>query len=491
MPTVSALHRPVVLSLLACASLAGCLVGPNYRRPATPISLTYKEAAGWAPIHPSDAADRKDWWTVFNDPTLNELERRVAASNQTLAAAEAAYRQARALVSEQRAALFPTITLNGSATVASGNSGGTTVISGTNGGTTSGGTTAVTTTGNRTTYQIGAGASWAPDLWGAVRRAIENAKATAQSDEALVANARLSAQMELAVDYIQLRQLDQEKRLYDTTVASYARSLAVTQNKYKVGVAARSDVLTAESQLASAQATDEDLAQQRAKSEHAIAILAGQTPASLTLPSAAWTLQPPDIPAGVPSALLQRRPDVASSERLAAAANAAIGIQVAAYYPNLTLSAEGGAASSALSKLFNASNTFWSLGASVAETVFDAGLRKARVAAARAAYDQAVANYRQTTLTAFGQVEDNMAAQRVLIAEQVYTRRSSGAATQNVTITLNEYRAGTVDYTTVATAQATALNAQNGELALEAMRLSTAVDLIAALGGGWTAADLR
>jgi NodT family efflux transporter outer membrane factor (OMF) lipoprotein len=462
------------LCVLACGIASACMVGPNYHRPAAPTSPTYKEAQGWAPAHPSDAADRTDWWTAFGDPTLNDLEKRVEISNQNLAASEAAYRQAVALVAEQRATLFPTVSLNGSVTV-------------THGGFSNG--TGTTIGGNATTssYNVGAGASWAPDLWGGIRRSIQNAKANAQASDAQLADARLSAQMELATDYITLRQLDEEKRILDATVAAYAKSLAVTQNKYKAGVAAKSDVLTAETQLASTQASDADLEQQRAKSEHAIALLVGQTPASLTLPPAKWALQLPEIPAEVPSTLLQRRPDIASAERLAAAASAAIGVQVATYFPSLTLSAQGGLGGSGLGQLINASNPFWTLGATAAETIFDAGARHARVQAAKAAYDQAVANYRETVLTAFGQVEDNLAAQRVLGGEQVLTKRATDAAVANEAITLNEYRAGTVDYTTVATAQAAALATQNTELQTEAYRLTTAVDLIAALGGGWTA----
>ncbi len=467
--------RPVKTSLwvLACGIASACMVGPNYHRPVAPTSPAYKEAQGWAPAHPSDAADRTDWWTAFGDPTLDDLEKRVEISNQNLAASEAAYRQAVALVAEQRAALFPTVSLTGSVTV-------------THGGFSNG--TGTTIGGHATTssYNVGAGASWAPDLWGGIRRSIQNAKANAQASDAQLADARLSAQMELATDYVTLRQLDEEKRILDATVAAYAKSLAVTQNKYKAGVAAKSDVLTAETQLASTQANDADLEQQRAKSEHAIALLVGQTPASLTLPPAKWVLQLPEIPAEVPSTLLQRRPDIASAERLAAAASAAIGVQVATYFPSLTLSAQGGLGGSGLGQLINASNPFWTLGATAAETIFDAGARHARVQAAKAAYDQAVANYRETVLTAFGQVEDNLAAQRVLGGEQVLTKRAMDAAVANEAITLNEYRAGTVDYTTVATAQAAALATQNTELQTEAYRLTTAVDLIAALGGGWT-----
>ncbi|MEO8927016.1 MAG: efflux transporter outer membrane subunit [Caulobacteraceae bacterium] len=454
-----------VCVLLACGAVSGCLVGPNYRRPSAPTPLAYKEIQGWTHANPSDAADRRDWWTVFGDPTLNALETRVETSNQTLAGAQAAYRQARALVAQQRAALFPTVALSGSA----GASGGV---------------------GTATTqaYNLGLGATWEPDLWGRVRRTIENAGDNAQASAANLAGARLSAQMELAADYISLRQFDEEKRLLDATAAGYARSLTIIQNKYKVGVAAKSDVLSALSQLQTTQADDADLAQQRARVEHAIAILTGQPPAALTLAPAPWTLALPLIPAGLPSTLLQRRPDIAAAERSAAAANALIGVQVAAYYPNLTLTGQGGFAAGELGQLFNTSSLVWSLGASAAETLFDAGARRAGVAQARAAYDQAVANYRQTVLVAFGQVEDNLAAQRVLAAEQALRLAASKAADANEAIARNQYLAGQVDYTTVVVAQATALSARNAELQIEAARLTTAVDLIAALGGGWTPA---
>ncbi len=457
--------------LLACASLAACLVGPNYRRPSAPTTPAYKEAQGWAPANPSDAADRRDWWTVFGDPTLNDLEARVERSNQTLAGAEAAYRQARALVAEQRAALFPIVALNGAAAIAGG-SGGATVSGSVGGGTTQ-------------AYSLGLGATWEPDLWGRVRRMIENARATAQASAADLANTRLSAQMELAADYILLRQLDEEKRLLDATAAGYARSLTIAQNRYNVGVAAKSDVLSAQSQLQTTQADDADLAQQRARVEHAIAILAGEPPASLTLAPAPWNLRLPQIPAGLPSTLLERRPDIAAAERLAAAANALIGVQTAAFYPNLSLTGQAGFGASELGQLFNTSNFVWSLGASVAETIFDAGARRARVAEARAAYDQAVANYRQTVLTAFGQVEDNLAAQRVLAGELALRQAAAQAAEANAAIARNQYLADQVDYTAVVVAQATALSARTSELQIEAARLTTAVDLIAALGGGW------
>ncbi|HEY2481779.1 MAG TPA: efflux transporter outer membrane subunit [Caulobacteraceae bacterium] len=478
------LTRSCTIALLL-TGVAGCLVGPNYRRPSTPTPPAYKEAEGWSPAQPSDAADRADWWTVFGDPTLNDLEARVQVSNQTLAAAEAAYRQAHALVAQDQAALWPTVTADGSATVSGGgsNSAGSGASGGANGTPGAGGAT-------RTLYRASLGATWAPDIWGAVRRNIRSAKASAQASAALVANARLSAQTELAADYFSLRELDEEKRDLDGTIVAYGKTLTITQNKYAAGNLSRSDVLTARSQLESAQAGDTDLIQQRARMEHAIAILAGQAPASLTLPPGPWTLRPPLIPAAVPSMLLQRRPDIANAERTAAAQSEQIGVAVAAFYPNVTLSGDGGFSAPNLGQLFNLSNSFWSLGAQVAETIFQGGARTAKVRQARAAYDQAVANYRQTVLTAFGQVEDNLAAQRVYITEEAQLQRAFADADAGVTIARNEYAAGTVDFTTVDAAQITALDAQRALVQMQANRLTTAVSLIEALGGGWTTASL-
>jgi NodT family efflux transporter outer membrane factor (OMF) lipoprotein len=450
--------------LLALA-LSACMVGPNYHRPAAPTPTAYKEIAGWTPAKPSDAADRLDWWTAFGDPILNNLENRVANSNQTVLAAVAAYEQARALVAEQRAALYPTVSLNSGAG-ASGTIGQPTLQS----------------------YSLGLGATWAPDLFGRVRRSIESAKATAEEEADDLANTRLAEQTEVALDYVQLRQQDEEKRILDATVKAYARTLSITQNKYKVGVAAQSDVLSALAQLRSTQASDTDLELQRPRLEHAIAILVGLPPAELTLPPAPWTLAMPTIPPGTPTTLLQRRPDIAASERTAASASALIGVQVAAYYPSVTLTGGIGFASSELGPLLSASNAIWSAAGSATETLFDGGARHAAVAAARAYYDEQVANYRQTVLTAFGQVEDNLAAQRVLVGEQTLSLQAREAADRSEKITENEYAAGEVDYTTVVVAQAAALADRTAELQVEASRLTAAVDLIAALGGGWRAA---
>jgi NodT family efflux transporter outer membrane factor (OMF) lipoprotein len=481
--------RSAKFAIFLLASLAGCMVGPNYHRPSTPTPPTYKESEGWAPAQPSDAADRKDWWTVFGDQTLSDLEARVATSNQTLAAAEAAYRQAHALVAQDQAALWPTITADASINASGG--GGGSSASATGGGSSSGGGgPAASGKGTQTVYRVSLGATWAPDLWGQVRRQVRSAKASAQASAALVANARLSAQTELAADYVLLRELDEEKRELDAITVAYARTLTITQNKYAAGTAPRSDMLTARAQLESAQANDMDLVQQRARMEHAIAILVGQPPAALTLPSGPWAVKPPEIPASLPSALLQRRPDIANTERLAAAQSELIGVAVAAFYPNISLTADGGFSAASLAKLFNVSSAFWSLGAQAVETIFDAGARSAKVRQARAAYDQAVANYRQTVLTAFGQVEDNLAAQNVYGREEVALARAYDDAAASVTIARNEYEAGTVDFTTVATAQIAALQAQRALVQMQANRLSTAVSLIEALGGGWRATDL-
>jgi NodT family efflux transporter outer membrane factor (OMF) lipoprotein len=340
-------------------------------------------------------------------------------------------------------------------------------------------------------YRLELGGTWEPDVWGRIRRQIENAKATAQASAADLANARLSAQMELAADYITLRQLDEQKRFDDDTVRAYAESLKITQNKFTAGVAAQSDVDQAETTLHNETAADTALESQRAVQEDAIAILTGVPPASLDLPPAPWTLTPVDIPPGVPSTLLERRPDVAAAERQAAAASANIGVATAGYYPDITLTGSGGTDASKIAQLFSPQTFFWSLGSQAVETIFNGGLTHAQVQAAKASYDESVANYREAVLTAFDQVEDNLAAQRVLAAEQPDLQASVKSADDALRITQNEYRAGTVDYTSVVVAQAAALSAHNAELQLEASRLTTTVDLIVALGGGWNASELK
>jgi len=479
---MSARRFRLVPLLLAAGALTACEVGPNYHRPEAPTPQAYKEIAGWTPANPSDGADRADWWALFGDPVLNGLEEKVATGNYSLAAADAAYRQAHALVAEQRAALWPTITGGAGANISksAGNAGSVS----TGGGVIPGGHGAVPI------YTMQLGGTWEPDLWGKVRRGIEGAKANAQASAADLANTRLSLELELAADYIALRQLDEQKRFDDETVQAYEQGLTIARNKYNAGVAALSDVDSAETQLHNARAAAIDLGSRRAQMEHAIAILIGEPPASLTIASADWTLKPVDIPPGVPSTLLQRRPDVAAAERRAEAASAQIGVATAGYFPNVTLSGTGGSEATRIASLFAPQSFFWNAGVSAAETIFNGGLTHAQVQSARASYDEAVANYRQTVLAAFGQVEDNLAAQRVLAEEQPELVASVASADQNLRIVRNQYKAGTVDYTTVVVAQVQYVAAHNAELAVEASRLTTTVDLAVALGGGWNATEL-
>ncbi|WP_293907432.1 efflux transporter outer membrane subunit [Phenylobacterium sp.] len=469
------------LALLACAALAGCAVGPNYARPSAPISPAYKEAEGWSPAAPADALDRGDWWTLFGDPGLDGLETRVKVSNQNIAAAEAAYRQARALVSEQRAALFPTVSLTGGGTRSgNGGGGGTTVINPDGTTTTTGGAG-----GSRTTYRASLGATWEPDVWGRIRRAVEGAKASAQASDADLANATLSAQGELAADYFGLRETDAELALDQATVEGYRRTVQITRNRFNAGTIAHSDLLQAQTQLSNAQADLAGAQRQRATYEHAIAVLVGEAPGSFALAAAAWTADAPAIPPGVPSTLLQRRPDIAAAERRMADANAQIGVARAAYFPTLTLNGSYGFAASSLGALFNASNSLWSYGLSAAETLFDGGARQARVKGARAAYDQTVAQYRQTVLTALQDVEDQLVASRVLDTQYALRREASTAADAAEAMVNNRYQAGQVSYVEVFTAQTAAYAARRALAQAQAQRQTTAVALIQALGGGW------
>ena len=467
--------------LLAASALSACAVGPNYHRPSAPISPTFKEAAGgWAPAAPADELDRGDWWTLFGDPVLNDLAAKVQVSNQNIIAAEAAYRQARAVVREDQASLFPTVTLNGSGTESGGGrgSGGTIIGSVVSGG---GGSTS-------RQYRANLGATWEPDIWGRIRRTIEGAKANAQASEATLAAARLSAQGELATDYFGLRESDAEIEIARATVDAYQRSLTIAQNRYNAGVAPHSDVLQAQTQLANAQADLSGLTQQRANFEHAIAVLTGQAPGNFTLPAAAsWTPNVPPIPVGVPSELLQRRPDIATAERKVASANAQIGVQVSAYFPTVTLTGSYGYTSRELGNLFNASNNIWSFGLSAAETLLDFGARRARVNEAKAAHDQSVAQYRETVLEALQDVENQLAASRVLGEQATLRQQAADAANGAEQMVLNRYKAGQVAYTDVITAQTSAYTARRALAQSAGQRQATTVALIQALGGGWRA----
>ncbi|MVW62753.1 efflux transporter outer membrane subunit [Massilia sp. NEAU-DD11] len=465
--------RPLISALLAAAVLSGCALAPTYERPATPQPAAFKELHGWAPAAPADALDRGPWWTLFNDPVLDGLVGQVEVSNQNVAAAVAAYSQARALVAQQRAALFPTVTLTGGAN-RNGNGGG----NDNNNGRTS------------NSFRLNIGSSWEPDVWGRLRAGISAAQANAQASAADLASARLSAQGELAADYFSLRSVDAQRALLATTIEGYQRVLKITQNRFDVGIVPHSDVYQAQTQLASAQSDDLTLARQRAQLEHAIAVLVGKAPADFALAPAPWTVTVPDVPVGVPSTLLERRPDIAASERAVAAANAQIGLVRAAYFPQIGLTASYGPSASAIGDLFKASSMAWALGLSATETIFNGGANRAAVQGADAAREQAVARYRQTVLDAFADVEDQLNATRVLAQQQELQRQASAAADKVEEQVLNRYKAGQVSYSEVVQAQVTALNARRALVQTQGNRQTTAVALIQSLGGGWHADQL-
>lgn len=469
-PFISIKPRLLTIAVLAC--LAGCAVGPDYKRPDTASPAAYKEAQGWVVAAPADALDRGAWWKLFKDPQLDQLAAAVEVSNQNVAAAAAAYAQARALVAQQRAAMFPTVTLNGNASRNGGGSGSSSSGSASRSG---------------DNYTLSIGGSWEPDVWGRLGRGVDNARASAQASAADLASARLSAQGELAVNYFSLRQTDAQLGLLKQTIAAYQRVLQITRNRYDAGVAAKTDVLQAETQLANAQADELGLTRQRAQFEHAIAVLVGKAPGDFSLAAADWQPVVPEVPLGVPSTLLQRRPDIAAAERRMAAANEQIGIAKAGYFPSLGLNASYGSAASRVPDLFTAPTTLWSLGLSIVQTLFNAGATGAKVEGAQAGYEQAVAHYRQTVLAAFQNVEDELSATRVLAQQLELRKKASQAADEAEQKMLNRYKAGQVSYTEVATVQASALSARRALTQAQADRQVTAVALIQSLGGGWNA----
>ena len=446
--------------VLLAALLAGCTVGPDYQRPPAPVATAFKELKGWQPAQPMDTIDRGAWWSQFDDPVLDGLERQVDIGNQNLRAYEAAYRSALALVREARAGLFPTISAGPSVT-----------------GTRSGRSTSSSATADVT-------ASWEPDIWGKVRRQVESQGAAAQASAADLANIRLSAQAELATDYMNLRYQDSLAALLQDTVNAYERSLAITQNQYAAGVAARSDIITAQTQLQATRAQLIEAQVARATNEHAIALLTGRAPADVTIAVGNLPANVPTPPVSVPSALLQQRPDIAAAERTMQQYNALIGVEVAAYYPTISLSGLVGAAGSPLSQLASTTSAIWTLAASGSQILFDGGSRAAAVDAARANYEQNVATYRQTVLAAFQSVEDALSTLRILQDQAVVQEQTVALARQAATIALNEYRAGTQNYTAVVTAQATALTAAESLLAIQQSRLVASISLVKALGGG-------
>jgi len=474
------------IALAAALLASGCAVGPNYRRPPFDTAAAYKELDGWKPSEPADTLARGAWWRIFHDDVLDELESRVEISNENIKAAAAAVEEARALVRQAQASFWPSLSVSTSLERTSSGAGGGIVIPGG-----SGGAAFASSASSRTFYSAGASLDWGIDIWGQVRRNVESARASAQASEAALAAARLSAQAELATDYFALRSQDQLQILLADIVAADERALQITQARYRVGVAYKADIVTAQTQLLSAQAQQVNARIQRATLEHAIAVLVGAQPAAFSLQPAALTTSVPTVPPGIPSMLLERRPDIAEAERNMAAANAKIGVAISSFFPSLTLTGSDDYQGSIFDKLIRASNRIWSFGPSLAETIFNGGARWAQVAQSRAAYQASVHDYRQTVLAAFEQVEDELATLRVLEKQAVLEDQLVKASREAETLTLNQYKAGTVPYSSVISAQTTRLTSEETALTVQLNRLTASIALIEAVGGGWDASELR
>jgi len=471
------LRARIVLFGLGLLVLSGCTVGPRYARPTTPAPPQFKELPpNWKPAEPSDQLAKGNWWEIFQDPQLNALEQQINVSNQTLKAAQAQFEQARAAVRINRSFQYPTVTGGVSATrnhVSANRPNGR-----------------LAPTSNYTDLQLPVDASYEADVWGRVRRTVEAARASAQATAADVESVSLSLHAELASDYFQLRALDAEEQLLNSTVAAYEKALELTQNRFSGGVASQVDVAQAQTQLETTRAQAIDVGVQRAQFEHAIAVLTGKAPSTLTLASAPLTSTPPVIPTGLPSDLLERRPDIAATERRMAAANAEIGVAKAAYYPTITLSGTGGFEGSSITNWFNGPSGFVAAGVSAIGTVFDAGRRRAVTDQAKAAYNQSVANYQETVLTAFQDVEDNLAALRILDQEATTENAAVTAAEHSLALSNNRYKGGVTTYLEVITAQSVALSDERVAVQIAGRRMTAAVLLIKALGGGWTTSTL-
>ena len=459
--------------ILLFATLAGCTVGPDYVRPSMATPTAYKEGVNWKIAEPQDEIARDKWWTFYGDAYLNSLVEQVAISNQNIKIAEAQYRQALALIQQSQAGLFPTVT--GGVSASRGQ-----VASNTK-----------TTGAVSNTDRVSLSASWEPDLWGGIRHTVEANESSAQASAADLQSALLSAQAALVQAYLQLRVNEAQARLLEQTATAYTRSQTITQNRYAAGVAARIDVTQADTQLKSTQAQLIDLGVQHAQLEHAIAILLGKPPAEFTLAASTSVPSVPRIPADLPSALLERRPDIAAAERRVAAANAQIGVAQAAYFPSLTLSASGGYQGPSFANLLTLPNRFWSLGPALVATLFDGGARSAQKQQAIAAFDKSVATYRQTVLTGFQEVEDNLATLRILEQEAQVQDQAARSAAESAAIVNNQYQAGTVSYLNVVIAQATSLSAERSSLDLTSRRLVASVALLKAMGGGWSADTIK
>ncbi len=472
--------RRAMLGVALSAALAGCKVGPDYVRPQIGVAATYKEleGTGWTSAQPADTAPRGAWWSIYGDAQLDALEAQVEQANQNVQAAQAHFRAARANIAQQRSTFFPTVTAG---------VGFTRTRTSQN--------IEFKSTAGRTIndYLAGLDATWEPDVWGRVARGVESAQANAQASAADMQAVLLSMQAELATDYFELRGLDRERQLLEDTLAAYRESLALTQHRYDGGIATDADVGQAQTQLQTTEAQAIDLGVQRAQLEHAIAILTGQSPSTFALPvlpGAPLSAQALAAPPGVPSTLLERRPDIAAAERRVAAANAQVGVAQAAFFPSLMLAVTGGLEATNYSQWLVAPARFWSLGPALAGTLLDFGGRAAVRDAARAQYDENVARYRETVLDAFGQVEDNLAALRVLEQEAVAQDRAVDAAKRTLAIVENRYKSGAITYLDVVAAQTTALTNERQSVSIARRRLAASVALVKALGGGWSTAAL-
>jgi NodT family efflux transporter outer membrane factor (OMF) lipoprotein len=471
--------------LAVSLALLGCKAGPNYRRPDAPVPTAYKElppdAPEWKPSAPADGADRGAWWAVFNDPELDQLERQVNITNQNVLEYAAQYREAVSLLREAKAQLFPTVSIGGG--VQRGGGGGGTAAVSSAVGSGAGGST-------HTEFTLEPQLSWQPDVWGTIRRQIESRKSGVQVSKANLANAQLSAQATLATDYFDLRASDSLRKLLAQSVTLDERALEITENQLQSGTASNGDVAAAQAQLQATQAQLVAVDQQRGTYEHAIAVLTGHLPSELTIADAALASNVPVVPVAVPSTLLERNPGIAAAERQMQQENALIGVAVGAYFPTISLTALGGYAGNPLSKLFNIGNRIWSLGASASDTLLQGGYQVAAVAGARATYDQYVAAYRQTVLSTFQSVEDQLLALRVLQHEAEFQTEAVKSAQLAADVALNEFNAGMVAYTTVIAAIQTLLSDQQSALTIQQNRLVATVTLIGALGGGWDTSQL-
>jgi NodT family efflux transporter outer membrane factor (OMF) lipoprotein len=447
-----------------------CMIGPKYQRPGAAAPAAFKEQppAGWKEAQPNDGALRGEWWKVYNDPQLDALEDQVSISNQNVLAAEAQFREAQAAVRIARAGLFPTATATPS--VADSGTG--------------------TPSSTKHLYTIPIDVAYQIDIWGSIRRGVAANSATAQASAAQLENARLLYQAELAGDYFQIQGLDASRQLLAATVKSYGRYVQLTRDRFDGGVASKGDVALAQTQLETARTQLVDLGVERAQYEHAIAVLTGRPPSDLSIPAARGQSPPPASSIGIPSTLLERRPDVAAAERQVAAANEQIGIAKAAFYPSLTFSAGAGSEATVIGDLLTWPSRFWSVGPELAETLFDTGKRRAQVKLAEAAYDATVANYRQTVLTAFQQVEDSLAQLRILSQEGEIAERAVKAAQESLDISAIQYSGGMANYLQVITAQTSLLENQRTVVDILTRRMAASVSLIQALGGGWDASQL-